>query len=214
MKKWFLGLLCLPLLLMGCTISTPNAEAVLEPVKYTGTVQTHVAQDLDLVWKPGQVYRSDGQLIPMTLTEAISAHFSQENIEASHPSDLTYNFGPARQAVVMTSIEQALIQNDVFKSVNLIPYGNPTNSAHTIMTVYFERTRVGTIDDRFPVIMTVLLTIQAPGQKVFQRHIFVESDDPGFKASSNIFLENQTNAANKLIEAIMRAIDAWSGQAS
>jgi hypothetical protein len=212
MKK--LSYLFICSIIFSLTACTPPSEQVMSPLAYNNTVTMHDTRKADLYWQSGTQLSSEA---PPTqdLTDGISGMVINAAVNAemrsARPGDFTYTYGKAQQAVFMTSLKDALLNQHAFKDVELITDLKDAKPQDVLITIDFKQTQVLGQNTHYQIILNTDMTIKAGNKPPYKRSYVVQSKDPGF-FSIKSFKAQQTDASQQLLDKIMGGITQWSAQ--
>ncbi len=169
------------------TFNSPreNSHDTLMPALHpTQQVLTHTNLPATLVWQSG----------------AMNA--GMNNNTAFYGAD-SRSYSKAQQVVFMTSLQQALKEQQAFRDVTLVALA-PSNVTQPIITVYFKSTRVADNTEGNQITLTTVLRIVAPHQPDFTRTYLVSS------TPNTSFVKQEEAVSTALLDKILQGIDDWA----
>ncbi|MFN7098728.1 MAG: hypothetical protein ACK4PR_14405 [Gammaproteobacteria bacterium] len=201
--------------MMSISACSPGGQDVMPPLSYTGNVTFHDNRTADLYWQLGQQLSAEAPTPESNpqdgIIGAITVSTINSAVRSAHPGDYTFTYGKALQAVFMTSLRDALIEQHAFKQVNLITDLHDAKTQNVLITINFKETHVADTMTGWCIVLDVVLTIKSANQTLFTRTYLVQSTDPGF-FSPKSFKQQQTDVSQKLLNNIMNGIAQWEKQ--
>ncbi len=188
-------------------------KKVISTIKHTDEIGFHIAKNAYLQWIPGkqiakcqpksaETYQSSGNQdyglggLLATIIVASVEHQQRKN----NPSEYIFEYGKADEAVFMTSLRNALNEQQVFKNTELTS-NDKVSSQDILIKIFFKTTRVVGFNT---LIVTAKMTILTNGKNVYERTYLVES---GHKLSK--FIEIKTQVSKQLLADIIGGIKQW-----
>ncbi|MCD6045948.1 MAG: hypothetical protein K0R48_1111 [Gammaproteobacteria bacterium] len=169
------------------TFNSPreNSHDALMPVLHpTQTVLTHTNAPATLVWQTGAI------------------HAGMINHPVFYGAD-SRSYSKAQQVVFMTSLQQALKEQQAFRDVTLAVKA-PSTVTKPVITVYFKSTRVADGTEGNQITLDTVLRIDAPNQPIFTRTYLV-SGIPDIS-----FAQQEKAVSTALLDKILLGIDEWA----
>ena len=205
MKKIQSGLMILGIALMAGCANKP----VMPPLKYNKPIHFQVNKNAYLNWEVGKERSAttpveldhSGDLMSVLVSSAVDSIDRHNN-----PSHYTLSYGKAEQIVFMTSLRDVLVQNQVFKVVEVMADSRPIASQDVLINVFFKTARVASPERNYKITLTVELSIQTAQKPSFKRSYVVQSHVEGLIVR---FREQQVDVSERLLEKIISAIEEW-----
>lgn len=203
MKKiQFCLILTLMTLLTGCA-----TKAIMPALKYHKPINFHVPKNASLNWKFGGQYSSTLMNHEINSLVGALAYIALDSAKQSnHPGPNALSYGKAEQAIFMTSLRDILVRNHAFKHVELIADSKHTPLNDVLINVFFKTTRVASSERQYKITLSVEMTITTNVQAPFKRTYLIQSNLERFNKN---FMEQQTEASNRLLEKIIQGIEEW-----
>lgn len=205
--KFFLVILCIGLI-TGCA-----NKPVMPPIKYNKPIEFQVKKNAYLNWEVGKQYAGStasstyqgsndtaGAIGALIFTALDSAD------RANNPSRYTLSYGKAEQTVFMTSLRDVLVENNVFKQVELISDPKQVSPKDVLVNVYFKMARVSLPEKGSTITLSVEMVISHNGKPPFKRTYLVQSNAEKF---GDGFREQQIDVSNRLLEKMIAGIQEW-----
>ncbi|MBU0744377.1 MAG: hypothetical protein KKE11_03305 [Gammaproteobacteria bacterium] len=198
--------------LAGCA----SPKNIIAPLKYQDDIKMHVPKNAYIYWISGKhvskektsyaVSGSSGQGgIGEAVGSLIFAAIDNQN-QKNNPSQYTHEYGKADAAVFITSLRDALTEQNVFKNTELVTNLDQVRSQDVLIKIYFKTARITDINN---VTLTVTLSIKTGNKPAYEKTYLVQNDpDKAFKVKT--FLEKKTDASQKLLTAIICGIKQWN----
>ncbi len=159
-------------------------DALMPALQPTETVLTHMNTPATLVWQSGIMNAGMASDMPFYGADSRS-------------------YGKAQQVVFMTSLQQALKEQQAFRDVTLVAQA-PSTVTQPIITIYFKSTRVADNTEGNQITLTTELRIEAPHQPVFTRTYLVSSK-PNMS-----FVQKEEIVSTELLDKILLGINDWA----
>ena len=192
---------------------------VMPPLKYHDDIDIHVPKVAHIYWTPGkQAAHELSNNVSMTtggsgiagLVGALVATSIQEHHRKNNPSQYLREYGKADEAVFITSLRDVLVEQDVFKNVELTNDLSKISPNDVVIKVYFKSTRI-TFKYDYIITLTVNLSIQANNRPLYERTFLIQNNtpEPAFTFKSKTFTEIKTEVSQKLLVSILNGIKQW-----
>lgn len=210
MLKHLITFFCLTMLTACVTQTSP--EKLMPSVQYRQSISVHTHKSAYLYWKTGlqltaiepSAANYNGDPIAALIGSAIDAQLRKNN-----PGRYTYTYGGAQQAVFITSMKNALLQNGVFNKVNLITTDKSLNPNEVVIILNFKTTRVAGPEQQYAISLTVEMTIKSPDKKTFIRTYSVHNSPNENVWTGRSFEMQQTEVSEKMLNHLMSGISEW-----
>jgi hypothetical protein len=168
--------------------SRENSHDLLMPGLHpTQQVLTHSNTPATLVWQSG----------------AMNA--GMNNGTAFYGAD-SRSYSKASQVIFMTSLQQALQEQQAFREVTLVALA-PSDVIQPVITIYFKSTRVADNTEGNQITLDTVLRIEAPHQPVYTRTYLVSS------TPNTSFVKQEEAVSTALLDKILQGIDNWAASA-
>lgn len=205
------------LLMMVCSVMaacTPVAEQVMDPISYNKPVKVHSNKTAYLVWQQGRDISTVVQADPGPNTGLLGAlvfkAVSDHNMK-SHPGQYTFHYSKPQQAVFMSSLQDSLIKQKVFRNVQLSSKAPKTLKQNEVLIVVnFKQTRVGAGQyQRNEIVLDTKVTYAGAGHKTLRKTYLVYSTPPTNIFKGKTYVEHQTEVSEKLMAKVIRGLERW-----
>jgi hypothetical protein len=167
-------------------------------------VNVHVQKKAYIYWQHGKDQVGD---VATYSNDAIADIFIAQD-RRSNPSKYQLMYGKAQQAGFITNFRDILVQNDVFKDVELTADPAISKANDVLISLYFKSTRVADIENNYQIMLTMEMKITS-GKSTFTRTYMADSDK-GTLFNGKSYNEQIIDVSEKMIKQLMSGIKNWS----
>lgn len=217
-KSLCLKIFYLPFLLFTLAGCTPTKN-VIPPLRHNEDVGIHIAKTAYLHWIPGRQVASEKAMSTSTsysangqnnnglagLITSMMASAIENQYRKNRPSEYLYEYSKADEAVFITSLRDTLIQQSVFKNVELVTDTSKVSAKDVLIEIYFKTARVVDFED---IKLTVSLTIKSGNRPPYEK-TYLTLNDPPETSKTKKFIEKKTEVSQKILTMIIDGIKKW-----
>jgi hypothetical protein len=197
MKKMrLIGIILCLTVLVGC------GKPIMPPIEYNKPIDFQIDRNAVLYWEMGQ---QNASTLASVNQNSIAGSLVESIDRQNNPSKYLLSYGTAEQAIFITSFQNILEKQRVFKSVELVTDPNRLNPKDVFIKIYFRTTRVSSPERGYRISLSVDMSVQGAGKPKFTRTYFVSSDANSFGS----FPEQQNKVSIKLAENLVAGLKQW-----
>jgi hypothetical protein len=213
------ALICLSFTLPSLIGCTPDTQKIMTSVPYTTPATiAHISAPATINWQSGQVQTGEKQTSFLG-SGGIAGLAINAVAKDLRPSWYEYSYGPAQQVIFVTSLRDALQNNQVFSQINfnetLANTPQSTSQFHrqnpdnVLIQLKFMDTAATVLNGKTQLFADVDLTLSGAHRPTTLTHLSAQTPQDKSWVFHQTFLAQEKELSTQLMTQAMTAIQSW-----